>query len=59
MKTYLTKLVKRYRYYYDTNIKLWTIYQVDNLGNQVDLPDYYNDRDQLQKAYPFLNFNLE
>lgn len=54
MKTYIEF---GHLYYYDTNIKLWTIYEIDKEGNQISREaDHYQNREQLKKAYPFLTF---
>jgi hypothetical protein len=54
MKTYEEKIgAKIYRYYYDNKIKFWTVYQINETGDQITEPEYFNDRDQLKAVYPF------
>ena len=58
MKTYKDQLGKDlYLYYYDTNIKYWTILKIDLVGNQIskEAEHYYNKK-QLLIAYPKLKF---
>jgi len=46
-----------YRYYWDTNIKLWTIYPIDAAGNQISKGcEYYGYRAQLIRNYPMIKF---
>lgn len=48
-----------YRFYYDTSLKLWTIYQIDSRGNQISREaDYYQTKQELLKYYPALKFTL-
>ena len=55
MKTYEEILNGNfYRYYYDTSIKLWTVYIIDGLGNQIsEEADYYQNKTQMLKVLNF------
>lgn len=46
-----------YLYYYDFHIKLWTIFLVDEYGNQLsDEADHHPRKAELKKVYPQLEF---
>jgi len=54
MKTYEDN---GYRYWYDTKIKMWTIYPIDSKGNQSSKgAEYYGYKEQLLRNYPVLKF---
>lgn len=53
MKTYQDN---GYRYYYDTHIRMWTIYVIDQLNNQVGNADYHANKSRLIVNYPMLQF---
>lgn len=54
MKTYQDN---NYRYFYDTNIRLWTIYKVDEEGNQVENEAYYfQNKKQMRQMYSFIKY---
>jgi hypothetical protein len=58
MKTY-TQIYQGqiYQYYYDTYIKLWTIYEVDKFGYQIsEEADHAPRKSALLLSYPFLTF---
>ncbi len=63
MNTYATIIAgTRFRYYYDTNIRMWAIYPIDNQGNQRDdlgQVQYYPDRKTLSNLNPTLDFKKE
>jgi hypothetical protein len=43
---------KLYQYFYDREIRLWTIYEIDSEGNQLGgEANHYHDRGQLKDAY--------
>ena len=48
-----------YQYFYDRSVGSWTIYQVDNEGNQIGHADYHARKDQLKANYPMLKFQKE
>ena len=57
MKTYEqynSKDGATYRWFYDYYIKLWTIYKIDAVGNQLGDADYAHDGVQLRQSYPDL-----
>ena len=56
MKTYG---YRQLRYFYDWKIKLWTIYGVDNRGNQCTPTFYHHSKKQLLEEYPYLDFKTE
>lgn len=43
-------------YFYDINIKSWTIYRHDNMDFQDSECEYFNDKKQLNKSYPYLKY---
>ena len=45
-----------YIYFYDTNIKLWTIYQHDENGNQVGITKYESNKENLLNCYRKFKF---
>ena len=45
-----------FEYFYDTSLRLWTLYKVDDNGNQIGDAYYYNDQNQLFNHHPELNF---
>lgn len=58
MKTY-TQIFedKIYQYFYDTYIKLWTIYEINDYGEQIsEEADHSPRKSDLIITYPFLTF---
>ena len=53
MKTYQDN---NYQYFYDRNIRLWTIFKLDEKGCQVGNADYAHDKSNLKANYPKLQF---
>ena len=53
MKTYKETLDKTYQYFYDTNIKLWTVHQLDDNDNFIDEADYFQNKTEMLKQYKF------
>lgn len=45
-----------YRYFYDTHVRMWTIYKIDAEGNQLGYAEYHTKR-ALKINYPNLSFN--
>lgn len=45
-----------YIYFYDTSLRLWTIFKVDAEGNQIGDADYPVRKADLKKQYPMLKF---
>lgn len=46
-----------FRYFWDTHIKMWTIYQIDSEGNQISrAAEHYGYREQLLLNHPGLKF---
>ena len=58
MKTYIQKYNdKIYQYFYDRNIRLWTIYEVNDEGIQIwEEADHEPNKVFLLQSYPFLTF---
>jgi len=44
---------KDFLYFYDRSLKLWTVYPVDADGNQIDVAEYYQNKQQIQEQYNF------
>lgn len=42
-----------YAYFFDTNIKSWTVLKVDQQGNQIGEADYQPNKKALLSNYPF------
>lgn len=68
MKVYIQKIQNyggligliKVRYYYDRELRLWTVYPIDDIGNQLsDEADYYHSKDHLLDALPELKFIQE
>lgn len=54
MKNYFEKLNQKFfLYFFDSNIKLWTVLETDDKKNQIGDADYYPDRKSLLKMYSF------
>lgn len=46
-----------YRYYYDQSLRLWTIYKIDLIGNQISKEaDYFVNKKELIIYHPTLKF---
>lgn len=45
-----------YFYFFDTVLRMWTIYECDSFGNQLETSEYVPNRKQLIKQFN-LNFN--
>ena len=46
-----------YLYYYDTHLRMWTIYKADDKGNQIDRgATYFKNKDELRRIFPQLQF---
>lgn len=43
-------------YYYDPHLRMWTLYRIDEWGNQVGVAEYYGNKKQLKANYPDLKF---
>ena len=50
MKTYEQN---GYRFFYDFHLRMWTIYKIDNNGNQLGSAEYYS-KDRLLLNYSFI-----
>lgn len=49
-----------FRYYWDYHIKMWTIYPIDEHGNQLSRgSEYYGYKEQLLTNYPMLKFKAK
>lgn len=47
-------------YFYDRSIKFWTVYQIDQEGNQIsEAADYYQNKVDLLKEHNEFNFTPE
>lgn len=44
------------RYFYDVHVRMWTLYKIDNEGNQVGHAEYFGNKGQLKANYPYLKF---
>jgi hypothetical protein len=45
---------RRYLYYYDWSIRLWTVLEVDSDGGQLSYEaDYFHDKEQMLEQYKF------
>ena len=57
MKTYI-QIVNgiRYQYFYDRNIRSWTVYKVDKNDYQIGDADYYANRSGMLIHYPKFDF---
>jgi hypothetical protein len=54
MKTYEDIINEtRYWYFYDTNIKSWTVFKVDDQNYQVGNAEHYANKKSLLKDYKF------
>jgi len=43
-----------YMFYYDRNIKLWTVFEIDSKGNQLsEEADHYHNRKQMIDTHKF------
>ena len=46
-----------YIYYYDTLSMMWTIYELDNIHDDYQVPpEYFKNKTKLLKKYPNLKF---
>ena len=43
-------------YFYDHNIRSWTVYEVDKKGYQINVADYYPNKKRLIKYNPDFKF---
>ena len=60
MKTYEQKIGDEIiRYYYDPHIRFWTLYRIDEGGNQISDAEYYGNKEQLKCNYKELNFKTK
>lgn len=41
-----------YRWFYDYHLRIWTIYKIDEDGNQIGFAEYY-PKNRLLLNYPF------
>ena len=53
MKTYIDH---GYLYYYDTSLRLWTIYPVNEKRNQLADAEYFSCKELLKLSFPELEF---
>ena len=53
MKTYKHNNIK---YWYDPNIKLWTIITMDKHGNQINDAEYFQNKTDMLNDYPDFKF---
>jgi hypothetical protein len=59
MKAYQNTVGKiKFVYFYDTNIRSWTVYRVDEKNYQVGDAEHYPNKKELLKCYNF-NFKCE
>lgn len=48
-----------YLYYFDTSLRLWTIYPIDGQNNQIGDAEYTPTKEHLKEAFPQLKFQRE
>ena len=57
MKTYYhNEKDNLFRYFFDTNIKSWTVLRVDVDGNQIADAEYCANKSALLSSFPFFKF---
>jgi len=47
------------KYWWDHHLRMWTLVRIDTEGNQIGEAEYFGNRTQLLKNYPFLKFQTQ